>query len=112
MQKITREVAYPKLGGYHPVRLGDFYHSRYRVQRKLGWGHFSTVWLVQDTLKSRPCALKMVKSAPQYTETALDEIKLLQKVVQSNPSNPYKNYVVELYDNFKHTGPHGTRSFY
>jgi len=40
-------------GGYHAVRIGDtFKHSRYVVQRKLGWGHFSTVWLAWDTHKS------------------------------------------------------------
>ena len=32
-------------GGYHPVRIGDLYNQRYHVLRKLGWGHFSTVWL-------------------------------------------------------------------
>ena len=37
-------------GGYHPVHIGDtFSDARYRVVRKLGWGHFSTVWLAKDT---------------------------------------------------------------
>ncbi len=33
-------------GGYHPVRIGDIYGpgERYVIVRKLGWGHFSTVW--------------------------------------------------------------------
>lgn len=33
-------------GGYHPVRIGDVYgpNDRYVIVRKLGWGHFSTVW--------------------------------------------------------------------
>ncbi len=54
-------------GGYHPVRnisyrlpahnkknnsqqivIGDVFDNRYRVVRKLGWGHFSTVWLCRD----------------------------------------------------------------
>lgn len=40
-------------GGYHAVRIGDtFKHGRYVVQSKLGWGHFSTVWLAWDTQKS------------------------------------------------------------
>ena len=37
-------------GGYHPVQIGDTYSDgRYVVVRKLGWGHFSTVWLAKDT---------------------------------------------------------------
>ena len=36
------------LGGYHPVQVGDLYAARYRIKRKLGWGHFSTVWFCQD----------------------------------------------------------------
>lgn len=35
-------------GGYHPVVIGDVFDQRYRVVRKLGWGHFSTVWLCRD----------------------------------------------------------------
>jgi serine/threonine-protein kinase SRPK3 len=36
-------------GGYHPVHIGDsFSNGRYTVVRKLGWGHFSTVWLAKD----------------------------------------------------------------
>ncbi|KAI9495399.1 hypothetical protein BDB00DRAFT_246906 [Zychaea mexicana] len=38
-----------KKGGYHPVQVGELYKDgRYKVIRKLGWGHFSTVWLIQD----------------------------------------------------------------
>lgn len=40
-------------GGYHAVRIGDsFKNGQYVVQRKLGWGHFSTVWLAWDTQSS------------------------------------------------------------
>jgi hypothetical protein len=38
-------------GGYHPVEPGQVYKDgRYTVVRKLGWGHFSTVWLARDNL--------------------------------------------------------------
>lgn len=40
---------YYRSGGYHAVRIGDaFKQGRYVVQSKLGWGHFSTVWLAWD----------------------------------------------------------------
>ena len=38
-------------GGYHAVRVGDsFKQGAYVIQSKLGWGHFSTVWLAWDTV--------------------------------------------------------------
>lgn len=39
---------YKILGGYHPVQLGNSFNDRYKVIKKLGWGHFSTVWLATD----------------------------------------------------------------
>eukprot|EP00658_Telonema_sp_P-2_P084318 TRINITY_DN932_c0_g2_i5.p2 TRINITY_DN932_c0_g2~~TRINITY_DN932_c0_g2_i5.p2 ORF type:complete len:106 (-),score=31.94 TRINITY_DN932_c0_g2_i5:154-471(-) len=35
-------------GGYHPMECGELFSERYRVLSKLGWGHFSTVWLCKD----------------------------------------------------------------
>lgn len=52
-------------------------------------------------------ALKVVRSAAHYTETALDEIKLLNKVVQANKEHPGRKHVVSLLDSFTHKGPHG-----
>ncbi|KAM9751943.1 SRSF protein kinase 3 [Menidia menidia] len=94
-------------GGYYPVTIGDLFNGRYHVVRKLGWGHFSTVWLCWDLQKKRFVALKVVKSAPHYTETALDEIKLLRCVRDSDPSDPYRETVVQLIDDFKISGVSG-----
>ncbi|KAG8191660.1 hypothetical protein JTE90_016450 [Oedothorax gibbosus] len=95
-------------GGYHPVKIGDLFHSRYHVIRKLGWGHFSTVWLCWDLTGKRFVALKVVKSASHYTETALDEIKLLRAVRESDPDNSFREKVVQLLDDFKISGVNGT----
>ncbi|KAG8740161.1 serine/threonine protein kinase, CMGC group [Ceratobasidium sp. 414] len=82
-------------GGYHPVQLGDtFSDGRYAVARKLGWGHFSTVWLAKDTKHNRHVALKVVKSAQRYTETALDEIKLLQRLISGDVNHPGRRHVI------------------
>ncbi|EJD35243.1 kinase-like protein [Auricularia subglabra TFB-10046 SS5] len=96
-------------GGYHPVNIGDkFADGRYVIVRKLGWGHFSTVWLANDTQTSRHVALKVVKSATRYTETALDEIKLLQRTIASaDPAHAGRQHVIALLDHFRHRGPHG-----
>ncbi|XP_078677105.1 SRSF protein kinase 1-like isoform X32 [Branchiostoma floridae x Branchiostoma belcheri] len=95
-------------GGYHPVKIGDLFNSRYHVVRKLGWGHFSTVWLAWDLKGRRFVALKVVKSAAHYTETALDEIKLLKCVRESDEIDPMREKVVQMVDDFKISGVNGT----
>jgi len=83
-------------------------------------------------------AMKVVKSAEHYTETALDEIKLLKsvratshmshdtwshdtwssscvsarcvfQVRNTDPSDPSREKVVQLLDDFKISGMNGTR---
>lgn len=95
-------------GGYHHVKIGDFFNGRYHVIRKLGWGHFSTVWLCWDVRDLQFIALKIVKSAPHYTETAMDEIKLLTCVRESDTKDVYRDKTVQLLDDFKLSGSNGT----
>uniref|UniRef100_A0A158QEF6 non-specific serine/threonine protein kinase n=1 Tax=Hymenolepis diminuta TaxID=6216 RepID=A0A158QEF6_HYMDI len=94
-------------GGYHPVKIGQMYNQRYHVVRKLGWGHFSTVWLCWDIKAKRFVAMKVVKSAAHYTETALDEIKLLSCVRDSDPEHPFRDKTVQLLDEFRVSGVNG-----
>ena len=110
-------------GGYHPVQKGEVYNNRYRVLCKLGWGHFSTVWLCLDSQTKDFVAMKVQKSATHYTEAAQDEIKLLGDVSKHAAKESwYKQVdpafkiftagiattcVVKLRDNFMHSGKHG-----
>eukprot|EP01054_Gregarina_sp_Poly1_P007106 Gregarina_sp_Poly_1__7105@NODE_388_length_8987_cov_115_762892_g317_i0_p1_GENE_NODE_388_length_8987_cov_115_762892_g317_i0NODE_388_length_8987_cov_115_762892_g317_i0_p1_ORF_typecomplete_len762_score126_13Pkinase/PF00069_25/5_7e20Pkinase/PF00069_25/1_1e19Pkinase_Tyr/PF07714_17/3_9e09Pkinase_Tyr/PF07714_17/1_9e06Kinaselike/PF14531_6/0_13Kinaselike/PF14531_6/0_067Pkinase_fungal/PF17667_1/0_0023Kdo/PF06293_14/0_045RIO1/PF01163_22/0_03RIO1/PF01163_22/6_9e03APH/PF01636_23/0_11APH/PF01636_23/1_8e03DUF11 len=117
-----------RVGGYHPVKIGEIYQRRYRIEAKLGWGHFSTVWLATDWHHDPPkyVAIKFQKSAAHYYEAAHDEIDLLQATSAPRFSAtqppldvggelqgllksrlPKGNGVVELHDFFTHTGPHG-----
>uniref|UniRef100_T1JHC3 non-specific serine/threonine protein kinase n=1 Tax=Strigamia maritima TaxID=126957 RepID=T1JHC3_STRMM len=95
-------------GGYHPVTIGDTYHNRYIVIRKLGSGYFSTVWLCQDLQYTRFVALKTVKSAPIFTKVALNEIELLKCVRNYEACAPRKGRVVQLLDSFIISGVNGT----
>ncbi|CAI7827275.1 unnamed protein product [Closterium sp. NIES-53] len=109
-----------KRGGYHPVKIGDsFRNGRYRVVKKLGWGHFSTVWLAWDETEKRYVALKVQKSASHYTESALDEVQLLRQqlpfslrflpswqVADGDPRN--EKCVVRLLDQFRQSGSHSS----
>lgn len=38
-------------GGFHPVFIGDVYADKYEVMSKIGYGRYSTVWLVKDLSK-------------------------------------------------------------
>ena len=52
-----------KIGGYHPVHVGEILLDRYVIIQKLGWGHFSTVWLTKDLKYNNYVAMKVQKSA-------------------------------------------------
>lgn len=95
-------------GGYHPVKIGDLFLQRYHVIRKIGWGHFSTVWLCWDLEDKRYVALKIVKSAQNFTETAKDEIKILKAVRDTDPVDPKREKTVQLLNDFKISGVNGT----
>jgi len=85
------------------------------VLQKLGWGHFSTVWLCLDNETARYCAVKVQKSAPHYAEAAKDEVRLLNDLRTNLPSvtgfgapGPRAAPpVVDLLDSFEHEGPNG-----
>jgi len=92
-------------GGYHAVKIGDVFDQRFEVIEKLGWGHFSTVWMVQDrtinrntTLsKTQPgvlYALKIQRSAAAYTEAAMDEIDILNCIATESKRCSAENITV------------------
>ena len=61
--------------------------ERYLILQKLGWGHFSTVWLAKDLKHNTFVALKVQKSAQHYLEAAYDEVEILD-VIAKNAENP------------------------
>uniref|UniRef100_A0A2K6A476 non-specific serine/threonine protein kinase n=1 Tax=Mandrillus leucophaeus TaxID=9568 RepID=A0A2K6A476_MANLE len=95
-------------GSYHLVKIGDLFNGRYHVIQKLGWGHFSMIWLSWDIHGKKFVAMKVVKSAEHYTETALDKIRLLKSARNPDPNNPNREMVVQLLDDFKISRVNGT----
>lgn len=99
-------------GGYHPAFKGEEYKDgHYVLVRKLGWGHFSTVWLARDlhaANTTQHVALKIVRSDRIYSEAAQDEIKLLKRIRSQNErGHAGSDYILKLLDNFYHKGPNG-----
>ena len=93
-------------GGYHRIQIGEtFGEGRYIIVKKLGWGHFSTVWMAFDNKMKTHCAIKVQKSDTQYVEAARDEINILESLKKSSEGT---EPVVQLQDCFEHVGPNGT----
>ncbi len=64
------------------MHIGEILLRRYVVIQKLGWGHFSTVWLCKDFKHETYVAVKIQKSASHYLEAAYDEVEILQRVAK------------------------------
>lgn len=47
-------------GLYYPISIGQVLVQRYRIDHKLGYGGFSTVWMAHDIHKNRDMALKIL----------------------------------------------------
>ena len=120
---------------YYFLFTHRFNSYRYVIMKKLGWGHFSTVWMVRDRKKANTSnkflALKVQKSAEHYTEAAMDEVELLDCIAKErkryenaltasndkdvSDSNgltiqeihEFSRHTATLYDSFFHNGPNG-----
>ncbi|XP_050314843.1 SRSF protein kinase 3-like, partial [Anthonomus grandis grandis] len=99
-------------GGYMPINTGDVLRNQYKVCRKLGWGHFSTVWLCKNLYENGPryVALKICKSAPMFTAVANDEIRLLQETRTNNLNHVGYSHIVQMVDTFKLISENGVHT--
>lgn len=88
-----------KIGGYHPVHVGEILLDRYVIIQKLGWGHFSTVWLTKDLKYNSYVAMKVQKSAQHYLEAAYDEVEILDQVATNWKSEDWERSVEQYYKN-------------
>ncbi len=69
------------------MHIGELLVDRYVIVQKLGWGHFSTVWLARDLKYNTYVALKVQKSASHYLEAAYDEVEILD-IIAKNTEHP------------------------
>lgn len=101
----VERLKYYRPGGYHPIKIGDNLHSRYRVVHKLGYGTFSTTWLVQDNKSSKYVAVKVGTA-----DSDQKEVDILTRL--SNPSlqdgSRGKEFILPILDRFTIHGPNGT----
>ncbi|KAK0739396.1 kinase-like domain-containing protein [Apiosordaria backusii] len=107
-----RDAYHP--GGFHPVYIGDVYAEKYEVMRKIGYGRYSTVWMVKDLSKPRSNhehrfrALKVLSAECYGADQPVFEREILKHLRASNQDLPGHKYICHLVDDFKHKGPNGT----
>ncbi|XP_053545347.1 LOW QUALITY PROTEIN: SRSF protein kinase 3-like [Bombina bombina] len=94
-------------GGYHPVKTGELLNRRYQVMNKVGWGYFSTVWLCHDIQKKKCVAVKISKSGKKFSESALDEISLLNCVNGARKREAHGQNIIQFLDDFRLIGENG-----
>jgi len=95
-------------GGYHPIQIGDFLQSRYRVTHKLGYGTYSTTWLCRDYQSNKYVAVK-VGTAESNTR----EVDVLNYLNHSSPlDHPGRAMIPSVQDKFILHGPNGTHPCY
>jgi serine/threonine protein kinase len=90
-------------GGYHPVHIGDtFKDGAYEVVHKLGYGGFSTVWLVKDKKHDRYASIKILQA-----EAPTSEADVLRHIQKNGSALSGSEFIPQLIDEFDHTGPNG-----
>ena len=92
-------------GGYHPVHLGDkFKDGRYTVVNKLGYGTYSTVWLVHDEVQQAYASLKILTAdvSKWSSGTELDVWRH-----SATGEGDGKRFVLRFFESFTHRGPNG-----
>jgi len=61
-------------GGYYRVVPGDVMKQRYVMKKRLGWGHFSQVYLAWDKQKEMHVAMKIQKTGEDYIDAGNEEV--------------------------------------
>ncbi|KAL7789763.1 kinase-like domain-containing protein [Trichoderma afarasin] len=102
-------------GGFHPVYIGDIFNDRYKVLNKIGYGLYSTVWLVKDLqatvngdVSNVYRALKVLRADCYGHGTGTFEREILRCLRDGSREHPGYPYVCHLIDDFEHQGPNGT----
>ncbi|KAI0147698.1 kinase-like domain-containing protein [Xylariaceae sp. FL1272] len=99
-------------GGFHPVYIGDVFNGRYEVLNKIGYGVYSTVWIVED-LQHRSSerraffALKILRADCYDGQYDIFEREILRQLKEGGREFLGYKHVVHLIDDFEHSGPNG-----
>jgi serine/threonine-protein kinase SRPK3 len=97
-------------GGYHPIKIGDQFHGRYRVVHKLGHGSYSTTWLAHDEQSKRYVAVKVCTADSNPKE--IDILFSLTGDQRFSVKDPGGTMIPSILDRFSIQGPNGNHDCY
>ena len=100
-------IAYYRKGGFHPIHIDDVLQNRYRIVNKLGYGTYSTVWLVEDLDSGRCAALKVLAAEASKVASELAVVRHLKQQQLNDRGSEGQEFVVEFLDDFTVEGPNG-----
>ncbi|KAI0868182.1 serine/threonine protein kinase [Hypoxylon argillaceum] len=99
-------------GGFHPVYIGDVYNHRYEIIDKIGYGVYSTVWVVKDLQnidsdRRKYLALKVLSGICYHTGYDVFEREILAHLRDGDREAFGYKHICHLLDDFEHEGPNG-----
>ncbi|KAK8127201.1 kinase-like protein [Apiospora sp. TS-2023a] len=102
-------------GGFHPVYIADIYHGRYKILSKIGYGAYSTVWLVRDLEATKGGAaefraLKVLSAKCYGAEKDVYEREILHHLRDGDQDLMGYKFICHLEDEFEHKGPNGAHA--
>ncbi|KAL6900594.1 kinase-like protein [Trichoderma evansii] len=100
-------------GGFHPVYIDDIFNNRFKVLSKIGYGRYSTVWLVRDlqasNIQHEFRALKILSAGSYGGGNDIFEREILTHLRNGEDRNLFGyKYICHLISQFEHQGPNGT----
>ncbi|KAJ5375026.1 kinase-like domain-containing protein [Penicillium concentricum] len=102
-----------RLGGYHPVTVGEQLGGRYSIVHKLGFGSSSTIRLARNQKAGKYVAIKIPVAARDSTETReTDILRRLYNTGLEEKTHPGAAYIPSILDGFSLSGPNGVHHCY
>lgn len=95
------------IGRLLPIYLDDFYKDRYLVLRKLGYGMYSTVWLVVNVYSERYYAFKVLSGELYGSGQDAFETEILEKLRDCQNEHAGGRYTIQLVDRLRIRGENG-----